>query len=289
MASSGSCPFQNERAIEDGVTRDLTEKLTYSQYLHLDELLAQQRPLSHPQHHDEMLFIIQHQTSELWIRLVIHELEAAIADLRADELGPCLKKLARVKKIQQQLFSQWEVLETLTPTEYQRLRPSLQDSSGFQSLQYRLLEFRLGNKNRGMIDVFSYDPAAQERLRAALEAPSLYDEFLLHLSRRGLPVPASCLDRDWTETHTMTPELVPVLRTVYEQPESWWDVYELSEELVDIEESFQLWRFRHMKTVERIIGHKVGTGGSSGVGFLRAALDLTFFPELFETRTQLGT
>ncbi|MBS1869703.1 MAG: tryptophan 2,3-dioxygenase [Actinobacteria bacterium] len=285
--SSTPGPEENRRSLETGITRDLAGKITYASYLHLDELLALQRPLNDPPQHDELLFIVQHQTSELWLRLIIHELEAAIADLRADAVGPCLKKLARVKQIQRQLFEQWAVLETLTPTDYARMRGALGDSSGFQSLQYRLVEFLLGNKNAEMVDVFAHDPAKQQRLRAVLEAPSLYDEFIAHLARAGHPVPAECLDRDWTQPHVRNAGLLAVVKDVYQHPERRWADYELCEELVDVEESFQLWRFRHMKTVERIIGHKRGTGGSSGVGFLRAALDLTFFPELIEVRTEI--
>jgi tryptophan 2,3-dioxygenase len=234
-----------------------------------------------------MLFIVQHQVAELWMRLIIHELSSVLADLRADAVGPCLKKLARVKQIQRQLFEQWGVLETLTPSEYVKFRGVLGNASGFQSLQYRLIEFLLGNKNADMLAVFAHDEAAQERLRAVLEAPSLYDEFLRHLARAGHPVPAACVERDWREPHARSAELVPVLAAIYESPEAFWEDYELCEELVDVEESFQLWRFRHMKTVERIIGYKRGTGGSSGVGFLRRALDLTFFPELLEVRTSI--
>jgi tryptophan 2,3-dioxygenase len=236
-----------------------------------------------------MLFIVQHQTSELWMRLVIHELGSALEDLRADLVGPCLKKLARVKQIQRQLFESWGVLETLTPSEYVKFRGVLGDASGFQSLQYRLIEFLLGNKNADMLAVFAHDPEAEARLREVLEAPSLYDEFLRHLARSGHAVPAECVERDWREPHVRNPALLPVLAAIYEHPEAGWEEYELCEELVDIEESFQLWRFRHMKTVERIIGYKRGTGGSSGVGFLRRALDLTFFPELLEVRTQIGS
>jgi tryptophan 2,3-dioxygenase len=280
---------RNVREIEGSVTRDLAGKLTYGGYLHVDELLSLQQPLSRPVHHDELLFIIQHQTSELWMRLAIHELTAAIADVRGDAIGPCLKKLARVKQIQRQLFEQWGVLETLTPSEYAKLRPSLQEASGFQSVQYRQIEFLLGNKNAGMLEVFAHDPPAQDRLRAVLEAPSLYEEFIAHLARRGFPVPAGLLDRDWSQPHVRDAGLVAVLKTIYDDPERHWEQYEMCEELVDIEESFQLWRFRHTKTVERIIGYKRGTGGSSGVGFLRRALDLTFFPELLDVRTEIGT
>jgi tryptophan 2,3-dioxygenase len=278
----------NRRAVEQGVTRDLRGRRTYAAYLELDTLLSAQRPLSDPEHHDELLFIVQHQTSELWMRLIIHELDAVLRHLALDDLGPCQKGLARVKQIQRQLFEQWGVLATLTPSEYVKFRGVLGDASGFQSLQYRIIEFQLGNKNREMLDVFAHTPEGQERLRAVLEAPSLYDEFLRLLARRGYPVPPDCVERDWSQPHRRRADLLPALKTIYERPEQHWDEYELCEELVDVEESFQLWRFRHMKTVERIIGYKRGTGGSSGVGFLRAALDLTFFPELLDVRTEIG-
>jgi tryptophan 2,3-dioxygenase len=279
---------ENRRAVEEGVTRDLRGRRTYASYLELDKLLDAQHPLSDPEHHDELLFIIQHQTSELWMRLIIHELDAVISHLADDDLGPCQKGLARVKQIQRQLFEQWGVLATLTPSEYVKFRGVLGDASGFQSLQYRIIEFQLGNKNREMLDVFAHSPEQQERLRAVLEAPSLYDEFLRLLARRGYPIPADCAERDWSLPHRRRADLIPAIKAIYEHPEEQWELYELSEELVDVEESFQLWRFRHMKTVERIIGYKRGTGGSSGVGFLRAALALTFFPELLDVRTEIG-
>ena len=280
------------RDLEPGIVTDLTNRLTYARYLRLDLLLAAQQPLSGsagaPARHDEMMFIIQHQTSELWMKLAIHELKAAVAFVRQDRLDACFKILARVKLIQKQLFEQWAVLETLTPSEYEAFRPVLGSSSGFQSAQYRALEFLLGNKQRRMLDVFRYDAATHAELTAILEAPSLYDEYLRHLARRGLPVPESCVERDWSEPHVRNPELVAVFKTIYDAPEKWWDAYEMAEKLVDVEESFQLWRFRHLKTVERTIGHKTGTGGSSGVAFLRKALDHTFFPELIDVRTAIG-
>ncbi|HZP66600.1 MAG TPA: tryptophan 2,3-dioxygenase family protein [Rudaea sp.] len=278
----------NQRPLEAGIELDLRERLTYDGYLKLGQLLSAQQPLSDPPHHDEMLFIIQHQTSELWLKLIVHELRAALAALKRDDVDTCLKILARVKQIQRQLFEQWAVLETLTPSEYMQFRHVLGPASGFQSLQYRLVEFLLGNKNAAMIAVFDYDPAQRETLRAALEAPSLYDEFLMHLARAGHAVPKACLERDWTQPYRENRELVPVFKTIYEHPERCWADYHLCEQLVDVEESFQLWRFRHMKTVERIIGHKRGTGGSSGVSFLRKALELTFFPELLDVRTVIG-
>jgi tryptophan 2,3-dioxygenase len=278
----------NQRPLEAGIELDLRNRLTYGDYLQLPQLLSAQKPLSDPPHHDEMLFIIQHQTSELWLKLIVHELRAAIACLRRDEVDTCLKILARVKQIQRQLFEQWAVLATLTPSEYMQFRHVLGPASGFQSLQYRLVEFLLGNKNAAMVPVFSHDPAQQAELRAALEAPSLYDEFLIYLARMGHAVPPQCLDRDWSQPHRNTPALIEPLRRIYEEPKRYWAEYHLCEQLVDVEESFQLWRFRHMKTVERIIGHKRGTGGSSGVDFLRKALELTFFPELLEVRTVIG-
>jgi tryptophan 2,3-dioxygenase len=279
---------ENRREVEPGVTRDLRGRLTYAGYLDLEKLLDAQHPLSEPEHHDELLFIIQHQTSELWMRLIIHELEEVLARLAVDDLGPAQKGLARVKQIQRQLFEQWGVLSTLTPSEYVKFRDVLGPASGFQSLQYRIIEFQLGNKNRQMLEVFCHDEAAYERLRAVLEAPSLYDEFLRHLARRDYAVPADCIERDFSEPHRRREDLLPVFKAIYDAPKRDWEAYELCEELIDVEESFQLWRFRHMKTVERIIGHKRGTGGSSGVGFLRAALDLTFFPELLDVRTEIG-
>jgi tryptophan 2,3-dioxygenase len=278
---------RNQRDLEQEITTDLRDRLTYDGYLGLDVLLSAQRPLS--AHHDELLFIVQHQVSELWMKLIIHELRAAIGHLQADRLGPVQKILARVKQVQRQLFEQWSVLETLTPTEYLQFRDVLGPASGFQSPQYRMIEFLLGNKNAAMLRVFDYAPQVQAELRAALEAPSLYDEFLRHLARAGHPLPADVIDRDFSESHRRRPELVPIFRTIYEDHRTYWEAYALCEQLIDVEESFQLWRFRHLKTVERIIGYKRGTGGSSGVGFLKQALELTFFPELLEVRTVLGT
>ncbi|MBW8074894.1 MULTISPECIES: tryptophan 2,3-dioxygenase family protein [Metallibacterium] len=278
----------NRRALEPGIERDLAGRTTYAGYLDLPRLLDAQHPLSRPEHHDEMLFIVQHQVSELWMKLIIHELRAAIAHLQQDRLDPCAKILARVKQVQRQLFEQWAVLETLTPSEYLEFRHVLGPASGFQSLQYRCIEFLLGNKNSEMVAVFAHDADAQRTLRAILEAPGLYDEFLRHLARRGHAVPAACIERDWSQPHHREPALVPVFRRIYADTHTHWAAYALCEQLVDVEESFQLWRFRHMKTVERIIGHKRGTGGSSGVGFLKQALELTFFPELLEVRTVLG-
>ena len=281
----GAVNSPNIRPLEEGIETDL-RGLNYGSYLHLDQLLGAQIPLS--DRHDEMLFIIQHQTTELWMKLVIHELRSAMSLMATDELGPALKRLARVKHIQKQMTDQWSVLATLTPSEYAQFRHLLGKSSGFQSAQYRLLEFLLGNKNAAMIAVFGHDPDIQAELQQALAAPSLYDEFLLFLARRGYPIPAELVDRDWTQPHSLNEDLVHVFASVYEKPEQQWDVYETCEELVDIEDTFQTWRFRHLKTVERIIGYKKGTGGSSGVAFLQRALSLTFFPELFAVRTDIG-
>jgi len=279
---------ENLRPLEQGIEVDLRDRVSYGGYLRLDELLAQQQPLSNPPHHDEMLFIVQHQVAELWLKLIIHELREAIARLRDDDVDTTLKVLARVKQVQRQLFEQWGVLETLTPSEYMEFRPVLGASSGFQSLQYRELEFLLGNKNAGMLTVFKHDATAHAKLEKALAEPSLYDEFLRYLARRGHAVPKELLERDVTQPHTRAAGLAPVFKRIYENPRDFWPEYHLCEQLVDVENSFQLWRFRHMKTVERIIGFKRGTGGSSGVAFLKKALELTFFPELIDVRTEIG-
>ena len=266
----------NQRPIEAGVVTDLSDRLSYGGYLRLDLLLAAQQPISKPVHHDEMLFIIQHQVAELWLKLVIHELRSAIAHL------------ARVKQVQRQLFEQWGVLETLTPSEYLQFRHLLGPASGFQSLQYRLVEFLLGNKNADMVAVFAHDPAAQAELRAVLDAPSLYDEFLRYLARHGHAVPADRLERDWTVPHVRDERLIPVLRRIYEDTAAHWEEYAMAEQMLDIEQNFQLLRYRHMKTVERIIAFRLCPRGISGVGFLKQALELTFFPELLDVRTELG-
>jgi tryptophan 2,3-dioxygenase len=278
-----------QRDLEPGIRTDLDGRLTYGDYLKLDQVLSAQMPRSQPPQHDEMLFIIQHQTSELWLKLMIHELDAALAHLRADDVDSTIKVLARVKKIQHQLYEQWGVLETLTPAEYLQFRDVLGPSSGFQSLQYRIVEFLLGNKHADMLAVFAHDPVAHERLRVVFEGPGLYDEFLRYLARRGHAVPVEILERDLTQPWQSQPALLPIFKRVYEDTRHFWPEYHLSEELIDIEEGFQLWRFRHMKTVERIIGFRAGTGGSSGVAFLRKALEQSFFPELIEVRTILGS
>ncbi|WP_427019043.1 tryptophan 2,3-dioxygenase [Pseudarthrobacter sp. P1] len=279
---------KNTRKIEAGIETDFRDKMSYGSYLSLDTLLSAQNPVSVPEHHDEMLFIIQHQTSELWLKLVLHELRAVRAALAADNLRVAMKGVARIKHIQRSLTEQWSVLATLTPSEYAQFRGDLGASSGFQSYQYRAVEFLLGNKNRGMLKVFESDPAAQALLTEALEQTSIYDEFLRLLARRGFDVPAELLERDVSTAHVFNEPLVQLYKAIYEDTEQYWDLYEACEELVDLEDNFQLWRFRHMKTVARTIGMKTGTGGSSGVGFLQRALELTFFPELFAVRTEIG-
>lgn len=279
---------RNTRTIEETVVTDFEDRMSYGGYLDLTTLLSAQRPLSDPEHHDELLFIVQHQTTELWLKLMLHELAAACRLLRGDALAPALKCIARVKHIQQTLTEQWSVLATLTPAEYAQFRGVLGNASGFQSAQYRAVEFTLGNKNRGMLRVFAADPANLALVQEALETPSLYDEFLRLLARSGYGIPEEVLERDVTLAWEYHPELVPVFAAIYQDPGHNWAAYETCEELVDLEDNFQLWRFRHLKTVERIIGLKRGTGGSSGVPFLRRALELTFFPELYAVRTELG-
>ncbi|MBL8965136.1 MAG: tryptophan 2,3-dioxygenase, partial [Phycisphaerae bacterium] len=231
-----------KRELEASITTDLKDRVSYGGYLQLDTLLSAQLPLSQPVHHDELLFIIQHQTSELWMKLIIHELKSAIAHLADDDVGPCLKILARVKQIQRQLFEQWAVLETLTPSEYLQFRHVLGPASGFQSHQYRTIEFLLGNKNADMLAVFAHAPVLQAELARVLHAPSLYDEFLRHLARQGHAVPQACTERDWSQPYERRVELVEVYRRIYENTEQYWSAYHLCEQLVDVEESFQLWR-----------------------------------------------
>jgi tryptophan 2,3-dioxygenase len=276
---------KSHRPIEEGVATDLADEMTYASYLQLPTLLSAQQPVS--DHHDELLFIVQHQVTELWLKQLIHELRSAIDLIEADDPSPALKRLARVKAIQRQLFEQWSVLETLTPVDYVQFRDSLGRASGFQSAQYRTVEFLLGNKNPQMVRVFDHDPELHDALTDDLAAPSLYDAFLRLLSRQGHDVPIEVLERDLRQPYEPHPGVVEVVRRIYADPHRYWDAYEMCEELVDVEESFQLWRFRHLKTVERIIGFKRGTGGSSGVHFLQRALELTFFPELRDVRTQL--
>src|SRR5215207_5668840 len=251
--------------------------LNYGSYLHLDELLGAQKPASSPAHHDELLFIVQHQTTELWLKLVIHELSSAAERFAADDPATALKRIARVKHIQETMTHQWSVLATLTPSEYSEFRGALGTSSGFQSYQYRVVEFLLGNKKAELLQVFEKQPEAKAAVQAALEAPSLYDQFLRWAARQGIAIPAPVLERDVTKAYEVNDELIDVFAGVYANPEAHWAVYEACEELVDLEDNFQLWRFRHLRTVQRTIGMGTGTGGSSGAKFLERALSITFF------------
>ena len=277
---------ENRRELETSIHLDLKKGGTYGDYLHLDELLAAQRPVTEV--HDEMLFIIQHHTSELWIKLLLHELDLAVQLVRTDRLTESFKIFARVAHIQRMLFEQWAVLETMTPSEYLQFRDALGKASGFQSYQYRALEFVLGNKDANTLKPHEHDPRVHAELAARLAAPSLYDEFLRWLARHGHAVPADRITRDFTQPYQQSAAVLDVFRIIYAAPEDHYAAYDMCEKLVDIEERFQLWRFRHMTTVKRIIGFAHGTGGSSGVGFLKKALDLTFFPELWGVRTLIA-
>jgi tryptophan 2,3-dioxygenase len=264
---------------------DFSRSMSYGDYLQLDAILNAQKPLSPD--HNEMLFIIQHQTSELWMKLMLHELRAAISAVARDELGGAFKMLARVSRIMEQLVHAWDVLATMTPPEYSAIRPYLGTSSGFQSAQYRCIEFALGNKNAEMLKPHAHRPELLEQVRAAYESPSLYDEALRLLAARGLPVPASHTQRDWTCPYEENAQVEQVWLTIYRDPEHHWDLYQLGEELTDLEDAFRLWRFRHVTTVERVIGFKRGTGGTGGVSYLRKMLDVVLFPEIWKLRTDL--
>jgi tryptophan 2,3-dioxygenase len=279
----------NRREFENTIHTELEKGGSYADYLRLDKILSAQEPRSKPPHHDELLFIIQHQTSELWMKLMLHELDAALNFVKRDQLEPSFKIFARVGHIQRMLFEQWSVLETMTPSEYLEFRDALGKASGFQSYQYRALEFMLGNKDEKALLPFGRDKELHAWLEARLNAPSLYDEFLRYLARVGFDIPKDRLERDFRQPYEKSDGVQAVFRAIYEKPDRNWDAYEMCEKLVDVEERFQLWRFRHMKTVHRIIGFKMGTGGSSGVGFLKKALELTFFPELWDVRTELKT
>jgi tryptophan 2,3-dioxygenase len=264
---------------------DFSQDMSYGDYLQLDAVLNAQRPRSPD--HNEMLFIVQHQTSELWMKLMLHELHGAIAALARDELGAAFKMLARVSRIMEQLVHAWDVLATMTPPEYSAIRPYLANSSGFQSWQYRCIEFRLGNKNAAMLSPHRHRADLLAQVRAAYDAPSLYDEALRLLARRGIAVPASHVERDWTQPYAASPDVEAAWLVVYRNPARFWDLYQLGEELTDLEDAFRLWRFRHVTTVERVIGFKRGTGGTSGVGYLRKMLDVVLFPEIWTLRTAL--
>ena len=264
---------------------DFSQDMSYGDYLQLDAILEAQKPLSPA--HDEMLFIVQHQTSELWMKLMLHELTAAVQNVASDELPSAFKKLARVSKIMEQLVHAWDVLATMTPPEYSAIRPYLSNSSGFQSFQYRCIEFSLGNKNAAMLKPHAHNPARLAMVQATYQAPSLYDEALRLLARRGLTLPASHTERDWTQAYVASNDVEQAWLRVYRNPEKYWDLYQLGEELTDLEDAFRLWRFRHVTTVERVIGFKRGTGGTGGVSYLRKMLDVVLFPEIWALRTQL--
>ena len=283
-----TCPYhhEGERIVADeGAKLDFSRDMSYGDYLQLDAVLNAQKPLSPD--HNEMLFIVQHQTSELWMKLMLHELSAAVGCIARDELGSAFKMLARVSKIMEQLVHAWDVLATMTPPEYSAIRPYLSNSSGFQSWQYRCIEFMLGNKNAAMLKPHSHRPDLLAKVEAAWRAPSLYDESLRLLARRGIPVPTSHLERDWTQPYPASDAVEQAWLAVYRDPKQHWDLYQLGEELTDLEDAFRLWRFRHVTTVERVIGFKRGTGGTSGVGYLRKMLDTVLFPEIWKLRTNL--
>lgn len=264
---------------------DMSDSMTYGEYLGLDKLLDAQNPLSYE--HDEMMFIIIHQTSELWMKLCLHELTAALAHIQKDELGPVFKMLSRISRVQVQLAQSWDVLATMTPMDYSAFRNFLGKASGFQSYQYRMLEFLIGNRNAQMIEVYRKTPERYAQLERVLQLPSLYDESLRLLSRRGYGIPADYVDRDWSQPYQPSKQVAAAWLAVYHRRNEEWDLYELAEKLVDLDHRFQTWRFSHMKTVERIIGYKRGTGGTSGVAYLNKALELRFFPELWSIRTSM--
>ncbi|AYM96932.1 tryptophan 2,3-dioxygenase [Acidovorax sp. 1608163] len=270
---------------EERAQLDFSQSMSYGDYLQLDAILTAQKPLSPA--HDEMLFIVQHQTSELWMKLMLHELRAAIGHIARDELPPAFKMLARVSKIMEQLVHAWDVLATMTPPEYSAMRPYLGQSSGFQSYQYRSIEFSMGNKNRAMLKPHEHRADLLAQVQAAYEAPSLYDEALRLMARRGIAVPTSHTERDWTQPYAESDAVEQAWLTVYRNPEQHWDLYQLGEELTDLEDAFRLWRFRHVTTVERVIGFKRGTGGTGGVSYLRKMLDVVLFPEIWHLRTNL--
>ncbi len=291
------CPYQQGTASptaanlpeyivhEEKAQLDFSQSMSYGDYLKLDDILNAQAPRSPD--HNEMLFIVQHQTSELWMKLMLHEMSAAIACVRNDELGSAFKMLARVSKIMEQLVHAWDVLATMTPPEYSAIRPFLSSSSGFQSYQYRCIEFSLGNKNAAMLKPHAHRPDLLLHVEAAFNAPSLYDEALRLLARRGMAVPTSHTERDWTQPYQASAEVEQAWLQVYRNPKAHWDLYQLGEELADLEDAFRLWRFRHVTTVERIIGFKRGTGGTGGVSYLRKMLDVVLFPEIWSLRTEL--
>ena len=290
-----ACPFHSDTPAPQGsadvvhseadVQLDFAHSMSYGDYLGLDAILNAQHPRSPD--HNEMLFIVQHQTSELWMKLMLHELRAAMAHIAKDQLGTAFKMLARVSRIMEQLVHAWDVLATMTPPEYSAIRPYLDSSSGFQSYQYRCIEFSLGNKNAAMLRPHAHRPDLLALVETAYRSPSLYDEALRLLARRGISVPDSHLARDWSLPYPADGGVEAAWLQVYRDPQRYWDLYQLGEELTDLEDAFRLWRFRHVTTVERVIGFKRGTGGTGGVSYLRKMLDVVLFPEIWSLRTQL--
>ena len=285
MSGQPAEPSNNNDARWHEAQMDFSKLMSYGDYLGLDQILNAQHPLSPD--HNEMLFIVQHQTSELWMKLMLHELRAAREQVKQDQLAPAFKMLARVSRIMEQLVQAWNVLSTMTPPEYSAMRPYLGQSSGFQSFQYREIEFILGNKNAAMLKPHAHRPEHLELVREALETPSLYDEAIRLMARRGLTIDAGCLQRDWTEPAGYNASVEAAWLQVYRQPDEYWELYQLGEKFVDLEDAFRQWRFRHVTTVERVIGFKRGTGGTEGVSYLRKMLDVVLFPELWRLRTEL--
>ncbi len=277
----------NRRDLESGIELDFSraDRRSYSAMLQLERLLGAQEPFQENPSHDSLLFIVIHQVAELWLKLILHEIAGARDDIAADQLGVAFKKLSRVKTIQQQMITAWDVLRTMTPSDYLTFRDALGSSSGFQSYGYRMVEFALGNKDPSHVLVHQHDPVVMAELRKALGTPSLYDEALRLLSRRGFSLSSEVLERDLTQPYQAHAEVLEAWRRIYLEPETYWDLYDLAEKLVDIEDNFQHWRFSHVQAVKRIIGSKKGTGGSSGVPFLEKALQISFFPELYELRS----
>ncbi len=271
--------------LPEGAHTDFAGKMTYGDYLDIDALLACQKPLS--SEHDEVLFIVQHHVTELWMKLILHELDAAIGQIRRDELGPAFKMLARISKIQQQIVTAWDVLATMTPSDYLTFRGKLGQASGFQSRQYRLIEYKLGNKNAAMMAPHAHQQKTHAELEKALKSPSLYDEAVMLLARRGFKIDPKRLSRDWSGPAETDKSVMEAWMRVYRDTKKYWDLYELAEELVDLEDDFAQWRFRHLTTVQRIIGFKRGTGGTAGVLYLRKAIETRLFPELWDLRTEL--
>ncbi|WDE01085.1 tryptophan 2,3-dioxygenase [Thalassomonas actiniarum] len=280
-----SCPHYNQREFEGSIHTDFNDDMSYGDYLNLDQILSAQTPLTGE--HDEMLFIIIHQASELWLKLAGHELTAAVNNLKEANYSHAFKVISRVKHILNQLTQSWNVLSTLTPVDYLKFRDALGHSSGFQSYGYRKMEFLLGNKNASFLQVHESKPQVHQELSDILHQPSLYDEVLILLSQSGMAIDPAVTDRDFSQPYSRNESVLKAWIHVYQNAEQHFDLYELAEKLIDIEDAFQQWRFKHMYTVQRIIGNKMGTGGSSGVEFLKKALDISFFPELFELRTHL--